>query len=150
MPASLNLGIANVLAPVLNALLARSVEPEAAIGGYALALSVMMLVALLHARVQALTLVFLDNQDSLRRLWSFVGVFASISGVIAVLVALTPLRDVILDGVFATTGSLRKQAAAALVALIPFPVLVVVRTYLYGIALRIGRPRVVWMGTFAR
>lgn len=77
-----------------------------------------------------------------------IGVFASISGVIAVLVALTPLRDVVLDGVFATTGSLRKQAAAALVALIPFPVLVVVRTYLYGIALRIGRHRVVWMGTF--
>jgi hypothetical protein len=49
-----------------------------------------------------------------------VGVFASISGAIAILVALTPLRDVILDGVFATMGSLRKQAAAALVALIPF------------------------------
>ena len=148
VPASLNLGVASVLAPVLNALLARSVEPEASIGGYALALSVMMFVALPHARVQALALVFLDNQNSLRRLWSFVGVFASISGVIAILVALTPFRDVLLDGVFATTGSLRRQAAVALVALVPFPVLVVLRTYLYGIALRIGRPRVVWMGTF--
>ena len=67
VPASLNLGVASVLAPVLNALLARSVEPEASIGGYALALSVMMFVALPHARVQALALVFLDNQNSLRR-----------------------------------------------------------------------------------
>ena len=64
----------NVLAPILNALLARSVEPEAEICGYALALSVMMVVALPQARVQALTLVLLlDNQDSLQRLWTFVG-----------------------------------------------------------------------------
>ena len=48
---------------------------------------------------------------------------------------------------FATTGSLRNQSSAALMALIPFPMLAIVRTHLYGIALRIGRPRVVWIGT---
>ena len=56
-------------------------------------------------------------------------------------------HDLILDGVFATSGTLRAESAAALVALAPFPLLAIVRTHLYGVALRIGRPRLVWIGT---
>ena len=48
--------------------MARSVEPEAAIGGYAIAMGVMGLVALPQMRIQQLTLVFLDDQGSLSRL----------------------------------------------------------------------------------
>lgn len=147
LPASLNLGISNVLAPVLNAFLARSVEPEAAIGGYAIALSIMMLVALPYLRIQQLTLVFLDDQASLRRIRIFVGVFAALCGVVAMLVALTPIRDLLLEVVFATEGSLRDQTRSALIALVPFPVLAVIRTHLYGTALRINRPRLIWIGT---
>ncbi|MYA59055.1 MAG: hypothetical protein F4X40_00650, partial [Chloroflexi bacterium] len=54
LPASLNLGITHVLAPALNGLMARSVEPEAAIGGYAIAMGVMGLVALPQMRIQQL------------------------------------------------------------------------------------------------
>ena len=147
LPASLNLGITHVLAPVLNGLLARSVEPEAAISGYAIAMGVMGLVALPQMRIQQLTLVFLDDQVSLSRLRRFVALFALLSGAVAVVVAFTPVHDLLLDGVFATTGTLRAQSAAALVALAPFPILAIVRTHLYGVALRIGRPRLVWIGT---
>ena len=149
LPASLNLGITHVLAPVLNGLLARSVEPEAAISGYAIAMGVMGLVALPQMRIQQLTLVFLDDQESLSRLRRFVALFALLSGVVAAAVAFTPALDVLLDGVFATAGALRAESAAALVALMPFPVLAIVRTHLYGVALRIGRPRLVWVGTCA-
>ena len=113
LPASLNLGISNVLAPLLNAMLARSVEPEAAIGGYAIALSIMMLVALPQLRIQQLTLVFLEDQASLRRIRVFVGVFAGLGGVVALLAAFTPIRDLLLDVVFATEGSLRDQTRLA-------------------------------------
>ncbi len=149
LPASLNLGITHVLAPALNGLMARSVEPEAAIGGYAIAMGVMGLVALPQMRIQQLTLVFLDDQGSLGRLRRFVAFFALLSGLAAAVVAFTPVLDLLLDGVFATTGVLRAESAAALVALAPFPVLAVVRTHLYGVALRIGRPRLVWIGTGA-
>lgn len=149
LPASLNLGITHVLAPALNGLMARSVEPEAAIGGYAIAMGVMGLVALPQMRIQQLTLVFLDDQGSLGRLRRFVAFFALLSGLVAALVAFTPVLDLLLDGVFATTGVLRAESAAALVALAPFPVLAIVRTHLYGVALRIGRPRLVWVGTGA-
>ena len=147
LPASLNLGITHVLAPVLNGLLARSVEPEAAISGYAIAMGVMGLVALPQMRIQQLTLVFLDDQVSLSRLRRFVALFALLSGAVAVVVAFTPMHDLLLDGVFATSGTLRAESAAALVALAPFPILAIVRTHLYGVALRIGRPRLVWIGT---
>ena len=147
LPASLNLGITHVLAPVLNGLLARSVEPEAAISGYAIAMGVMGLVALPQMRIQQLTLVFLDDQVSLSRLRRFVALFALLSGAVAVVVAFTPVHDLLLDGVFATSGTLRAESAAALVALAPFPILAIVRTHLYGVALRIGRPRLIWIGT---
>ena len=147
LPASLNLGITHVLAPVLNGLLARGVEPEAAISGYAIAMGVMGLVALPQMRIQQLTLVFLDDQVSLSRLRRFVALFALLSGAVAVVVAFTPVHDLILDGVFATSGTLRAESAAALVALAPFPLLAIVRTHLYGVALRISRPRLVWIGT---
>ena len=49
--------------------------------------------------------------------------------------------------VFATEGSLRDQTRLALIALVPFPVLAVIRTHLYGTALRINRPRLIWIGT---
>ena len=147
LPASLNLGITHVLAPVLNGLLARSVEPEAAISGYAIAMGVMGLVALPQMRIQQLTLVFLDDQVSLSRLRRFVALFALLSGAVAVVVVFTPVHDLLLDGVFATSGTLRAESAAALVALAPFPILAIVRTHLYGVALRIGRPRLIWIGT---
>ena len=149
LPASLNLGITHVLAPVLNGLLARSVEPEAAISGYAIAMGIMGLVALPQMRIQQLTLVFLDDQGSLSRLRRFVALFALLSGAVAFVVTFTPVHDLLLDGVFATTGTLRAESAAALVALAPFPVLAIVRTHLYGVALRIGRPRLIWIGTAA-
>ena len=149
LPASLNLGITHVLAPALNGLMARSVEPEAAIGGYAIAMGVMGLVSLPQMRIQQLTLVFLDDQVSLSRLRRFVAIFALLSGLVAAVVAFTPALDLLLDAVFATTGPLRSESAAALVALMPFPVLAIVRTHLYGLALRIGRPRLVWIGTGA-
>ncbi len=147
LPASLNLGISNVLAPLLNAMLARSAEPEAAIGGYAIALSIMMLVALPQLRIQQLTLVFLEDQASLWRIRIFVGAFAGLGGVVALLAVFTPIRDLLLDVVFATEGSLRDQTRLALIALVPFPVLAVIRTHLYGTALRINRPRLIWIGT---
>lgn len=147
LPAALNLGIANILAPVLNALLARTVDPAAAIGGYAVAFSVIGLVALPQLRIQQLTLVFLEDRASLGRLRRFVGAFALLVAVVAVLVALTPLADVLLDRAFTATGALREQARAALIALVPFPALAVVRTHLHGAALRIRRAGLVWAGT---
>ena len=147
LPSALNLGIAQILAPALNALLARTSDPEPAIGGFAVALGISGFVALPRLRIQHLTLVFLDGRGSLLALRRFVAVFVAVVSVIALLVALTPLSGIVLERVFATDGKIRDEAAVSLIALIPFPALAVARMHLYGIALREERPNVVWAGT---
>lgn len=147
LPSALNLGIAQILAPALNALLARTSEPEAAIGGFAVALGISGLVALPQLRIQQLTLVFLEGEPSLRALRRFVLVFVAIVSAVALLLALTPLAGLVLEELFATDGAIRDEAAVSLIALIPFPAFAVARMHLYGVALRSERPIVVWGGT---
>lgn len=147
LPSALNLGIAQILAPALNALLARTSDPEPAIGGFAVALGISGLVALPQLRIQHLTLVFLEGHDSLAALRRFVLLFVVATSALAALVTLTPLADITLERLFATEGALRDQAFASLIALLPFPALSIVRMHLYGVALRAERPRVVWGGT---
>jgi len=149
IPAVLNLGAGAFIAPLLNAVLARSPDPAAAIGGYAVAFSLISLVALPQMRVQQLTLVFLDDRGSLGRLRRFVAVFAILVTLVAVAVALTPLGDLILVRVFAVHGALRAQASAALPLLVAYPALAVMRTHLYGATLRIGRGRLIVASTLA-
>ena len=147
LPASVNLGMASLLAPAMNALLARALAPEASIAGFAVALGIITIVALPQFRIQQLTLVFLHDQQALRSLRRFVAITAAVVGAISFVVALTPLAEVILEGVFAATGDLLSQARGALVTLSPLPVFMVARTHLHGAALRLGRARLVWLGT---
>ena len=147
LPASVNLGIASLLAPAMNALLARAQDPVASIAGFAVALGIITIVALPQFRIQQLTLVFLHDQQALRSLRRFVGMTAAAVGAISFVVALTPLAEVILEGVFAATGDLLSQARGALVTLSPLPVFMVARTHLHGAALRLGQARLVWLGT---
>ena len=147
LPASVNLGIASLLAPAMNALLARAADPEASIAGFAVALGVITIVALPQFRIQQLTLVFLHDHQALRSLRRFVAITAAAVGAISCVAALTPLAELILEGVFAATGDLFTQARAALVALCPLPIFMVARTHLHGAALRLGQARLVWLGT---
>ncbi len=147
LPASVNLGIASLLAPAMNALLARADDPAASIAGFSVALGVITIVALPQFRIQQLTLVFLHDQRALRSLRRFVAITAAVVGAVSCAAALTPLADLILEGIFAATGDLLTQARAALVALCPLPVFMVARTHLHGAALRLGQARLVWLGT---
>ncbi|HJO06292.1 MAG TPA: MATE family efflux transporter [Chloroflexota bacterium] len=147
IPASLNLGLVAILAPVINAILARGDDPEDAIGGYAIALGIVMLVALPQIRIQQLTLVFLDDRVSLGRLRRFTAVTALAAGFLAVVITVTPLRSLVLEQGFALTGDLEREARQALFALLPLPALAVVRPHLYGCALWMGHTRTVWVGT---
>ncbi len=147
VPASLNLGVVAILAPAVNAILARGENPEEAIGGYAVALGIVMLVALPQLRIQQMTLVFLDDSVSLARLRRFTAISALIVALLAAIVALTPVRDLVLQRVFSLSGILESEARAALLALLPLPALAVARPHLYGCAIRLGHTRHVWAGT---
>jgi progressive ankylosis protein len=147
LPTALNLSAIQVLTPALAAVMARTADPEAAIGGYAVALSIVLLINLPQLRVQQLTLVFLEDRASQRPLRHFVGGFAVLVAAITLLVALTPVGGWLLDEVFSVEPGVRGEAARGLVALIPFAPLALIRMHLYGSALRTGRAGIVWTGT---
>lgn len=143
----MNVSVTQVLVPALTAILARTSSPTEAIGGYALALGVMQLLKLPELRVQQLTLVFLEHRGSLPALRRFVSVLALIIAFVTALLTLTPLRDPLVERVFAAEGGLAGEAKTALIWLTPLPVLGIVRTYQYGRLLRVGAAPFVWMGT---
>ena len=147
LPAALNVAVAQLIAPALNALLARTSDPEAAIGGFAVAFGITGLVALPQLRIQHLTLVFFDGRASVPALHRFVGALALIVTGVAAVVALTPLSGFVLGRLFGTEGAVREEAAVSLVALAPLPALMLVRMHYYGMALRSEAPLVVWAGT---
>lgn len=139
--------VVTALMPLFSAILTRTGSPEAAIGGYGLALSIAMFVGLPQLRVQQLTLVFFDNPTSLWQLRKFVGLWAVFVTLIALLVVLPPVTEFLLATVFSVTGDLKENAANAMLWLIPLPGLMVVKMHFYGAVLRISRPRLAWIGT---
>lgn len=149
MPSAATASASQALIPVLAAVLARSTDAEAAISGFAVAFSIALLTGLPYVRVQQLTLVFLNDTNSLPTIRRFVLRWAGFSTVLIVVIAFTPLNNAILSGVFSVEPDVQRHAASALRALAPFPGLLVLRAHLHGVAFRAEKPLIVWIGTFA-
>jgi len=141
--------VVTALIPVLSAILTRTENPEAAIGGYGLALSVSMFVSLPQLRIQQLTLVFFDNSTSLRQLRKFIGLWMILVTGLALVMVIPQTTEFLLTTVFSVSGDLKENASDALLWLIPLPGLLVLKMHLYGAVLRISRPRIAWIGTGA-
>ncbi len=141
--------VVTALMPLLSAILTRTANPEAAIGGYGLALSISMFVSLPQLRIQQLTLVFFDNATSLKELRKFVWMWVILVTGIALAVSIPQTTELLLTTVFPVSGDLKENAAKALIWLIPLPGLLVLKMHLYGAVLRISRPRLAWIGTGA-
>ena len=141
--------VVTALMPLLSAVLTRTANPEVAIGGYGLALSISMFVSLPQLRIQQLTLVFFDNRASLKELRKFVWMWVILVTGIALVVAIPQTTELLLTTVFSVSGDLKENTAEALIWLIPLPGLLVLKMHLYGAVLRISRPRLAWIGTGA-
>jgi hypothetical protein len=149
LPTAANMTVVTALMPVLSAMLTRTENPEAAIGGYGLALSISMFVGLPQLRIQQLTLVFFDNPTSLWQLRKFVGFWMLLVTLIALIVVIPGVTEFLLNSVFSVSGNLKENTADALLWLIPLPALLVLKMHFYGAVLRISRPRLAWIGTIA-
>jgi len=138
-----------ILSLLLSAILTRTDNPDAAIGGFSVALGISMFVGLPQLRIQQLTLVFFDNQESIKQLRKFVVFWVVLVTIIALIVVIPAATEFLLTTVFSITGDLKENAADALVWLIPLPGLLVLKMHYYGAVLRISRPRLAWYGTGA-
>lgn len=146
LPASVNLGIAGLLSPVINALLARASDPEAAIAGFAVAYGLMALIAIPQLRIQQLTLVFARSGPSLAKVRRFISLLALASFSVGALAAVSPLGGWLLAAVFGLAGTPLEQASVALAPLVIWIPLACFRTHFHGIMLATGRTGVMWSG----
>lgn len=149
IPASLNLGMVHLVAPILNATMARSHDPAAAIGGYAIAAGISTLIGLPSLRIAQLTLVYSDTPLSLARVKSLVVILACIAGLLGALAGLTPISQILVGILFATEGKLANEASTALAFLAPLPALLIIRSHLYGLTVRSSNGRAIFYITLA-
>ena len=145
-PAAVNVSAHEWITPIVAAFMARSLNPEEAVAGYALALSLAFFLTLPRLRIQALTLVFVEDNQS----WRAVAVFAASCAAVVVslisIVAFTPLSSIIFNDLFRIEESLAGEAMAALKVLTLWGLFSVTRAHLYGVALRFEKANLLWLG----
>ena len=145
-PAAVNVSAVEWITPIVAAFMARSLNPQEAVAGYALALSLAFFLTLPRLRIQALTLVFVEDNQS----WRAVAVFAASCAAVVVslisIVAFTPLSSIIFNDLFRIEESLADEAMAALKVLTLWGLFSVTRAHLYGVALRFEKANLLWLG----
>jgi hypothetical protein len=145
-PAAVNVSAHEWITPIVAAFMARSLNPQEAVAGYALALSLAFFLTLPRLRIQALTLVFVEDNQS----WRAVAVFAASCAAVVVslisIVAFTPLSSIIFNDLFRIEESLADEAMAALKVLTLWGLFSVTRAHLYGVALRFEKANLLWLG----
>ena len=145
-PAAVNVSAHEWITPIVAAFMARSFNPEEAVAGYALALSLAFFLTLPRLRIQALTLVFVEDNQSWRAVAIFTLICAGVVVAITTIVAFTPLSSIIFLDLFRIDKSLADEAMAALKVLTLWGLFSVIRGHLYGVALRFERASLLWLG----
>ena len=145
-PAAVNVSAHEWITPIVAAFMARSFNPEEAVAGYALALSLAFFLTLPRLRIQALTLVFVEDNQSWRAVAIFALICAGVVVAITSIVAFTPLSSIIFLDLFRIDKSLANEAMAALKVLTLWGLFSVIRGHLYGVALRFERSSLLWLG----
>ena len=114
LPTAANMTVVPILSLLLSGILTRTDNPDAAIGGFSVALGISMFVGLPQLRTQQLTLVFFDNHASLKQLRKFVVFWVAIVTIIALIVVIPSITEFLLTSVFSVTGELKQNAQEAL------------------------------------
>ena len=108
LPTAVTASASQALIPALAGILARTDEAEIAISGFAVAFAIALFAGLPHIRVQQLTLVFFDDSASLPTIRNFILRWSVLSTLLIAIVALTPLNELILGGVFSVEPDVEK------------------------------------------
>lgn len=137
--------------PILSAVVARLVDPEihlAAYGGvvFPLALLIESPIIMLLAASTALS----KDWASYQKLHRFMVGSGFILTVLHVLVAFTPLYDLVVVRLFSPPASIVEPARIGLMIMTPWTWAIAYRRFNQGVLIRFGHPRVVTKGTLVR
>ncbi len=137
--------------PIVSAVLARLPDPEihlAAFGGivFPLAMFIEAPIIMLLAASTALS----RDRATHRKLSRFVAVVGAGLTALHVLIAATPLFDVVVAGWMGTPVELRGPARLGLLLMTPWTWSIAYRRFQQGVLIRAGRSRIVGIGTLVR
>jgi hypothetical protein len=137
--------------PSLNAVVARLAEPEvnlAAFGGviYPLALVIEAPIIMLLSASTALS----KDWDSYRKLRRFMMWMGGVLTAVHVLVAFTPLYDVVVVGLIRPPAEIVEPARIGLMITVPWTWAIAYRRFKQGVLIRFGHSRAVGLGSFVR
>ncbi|MFL2664755.1 MAG: hypothetical protein ACJ0G8_02185 [Dehalococcoidia bacterium] len=142
LPVSASMSVVIAIIPFLTALLARTSNPEESISGYSIAFFIMMFVGLPHLRTQGLTIMFFTSSESIKQLRKFLSYCVVFVTLIGLIISIGPFSNFILTKIFIIENSLIISVRDALLCLIPFPGLMIIRMHLYGSALRLNKKNI--------
>ena len=150
-PLALSWLLMAVEGPALSAVAARLPNPEinlAAFGGivYPLALIIEAPIIMLLSASTALS----KDWDSYRKLNRFMMVMGAVLTAVHILVAFTPLYDLVVVQLISPPEAIVEPARVGLMILVPWSWAIGYRRFKQGVLIRFGRSRAVGLGTFVR
>jgi hypothetical protein len=137
--------------PAVSAVIARLVDPQihlAAYGGIVFPLSLFIespIIMILSAST-ALS----KDWDSYRRLRRFMVASAAALGAVHVVIAVTPLYDLVVGDLIGAPEEIRGPGRIGMILMTPWTPAIAYRRFQQGVLIRFGRSRVVGVGTMVR
>ena len=136
--------------PLLTSAMSRSVNPAIALAGFGVAFSlcgVLYSPLLVGQQVAATQLLAGDRFGPIQRLWLRIGI---VSSLLAVAVGFTPLGVIVFSRVMGVSGDIFDEARAAIVLLVPVPLLTALRAVHQGRLVAGHRTNPIALATGAR
>ena len=137
--------------PLVSAMMARLADPEihlAAYGGVVFPLSLIIEAPIIM--ILAASTALSKNWDSYRFLRRFMIQLAGAMTVLHILLAFTPLYDVVVSGILAVPHEIREPARIGMMIMTPWTASIASRRFQQGVLIRFGHTRVVGIGTALR
>jgi len=135
---------------ILDAVLARTPEPELALAAFAVVEAAAWFVTAPVGQFQHASIALVQDPGSYRKTRVWTGTIAVAVFAVLVLLALPGIREWHLDLVFSLDAELLRHAAAALPVAVLYPLLYGHRQYYQGLFIRVGCPDVVARGALLR
>jgi hypothetical protein len=128
--------------PLINAILGLLPDPELAQAGFGVIVPLVLVTCSPLWAIQNVSLVLAETRADLRSLIRFTALTAALFSVMILILAVTPLRDLILRGAFRLSPELEHAVVPAFYLVIAEPLLLALRTFTQGLLMKAKRTQV--------
>lgn len=125
--------------PVVNSILGRLPDPELAQAGFGVIMPIALVTCSPLWAIHNVSLVLPETRRDLRSLIRFTAITALIFSTLIFILAVTPLRDLLLRRGFSLSPELEAQVAPAMILLIVEPVFLAARCFAQGLLMKAKR-----------